>query len=339
MEGAARCPPAPAPTGWESRAQGTRSTARASPKSSGVAVGARRCREAPGWMVASCRSPGEARSAGEDGTAGGCRGAGAEAEREDLLAWSCCPSPACISACRSWQDLRFWEHAASPRPFSSCVCQGRRWATLRDQARGSGGKESSGELRDGVGCAMGIIPCSFRAAQDFFLAVSPSRSCPRCSGERAALPGSLGSPSPKLFGGGFPSLPEEMEGKRRWPGFLGIPRILPESLVPLFGLGWGRCLMWVGGCSRWQEPEGSGLCQSSPSVAWGCGPSAEKLVKKSKKKKKKKLFTPFRCACIGMTGTIHQGGTGTAARDGDALRWGCEQLFGKPQPLRCLPVA
>lgn len=183
-------------------------------------------------MVALHRSPGEARSAGEDGTAGGHRGAGAEAEREDLLAWSCCPSPARISACRSWQDLRFWEHAANPRPFSSCVCERRRWATLLgDEARGSGGKESSGELRDRVGCAMGIIPCSFRAAQDFFLAVSPSRSCPRCSGERTAPPGSLGSPSPKPFGGGFPSLPEETAVVARLPGDTLHPPREPGAAV------------------------------------------------------------------------------------------------------------
>lgn len=183
-------------------------------------------------MVASRWSPGEARSAGEDGTAGGRQGAGAEAEREDLLAWSCCPSPAHISACRNWQDLRFWEHAANPRPFSSCVCERRRWATLLgDEARGSGGKESSGELRDGVGCAMGIIPCSFRAAQDFFLAVSPSRSCPRCSGERTAPPGSLGSPSPKPFGGGFPSLPEETAVVARLPGDTSHPPREPGAAV------------------------------------------------------------------------------------------------------------
>lgn len=183
-------------------------------------------------MVASRWSPpGEARSAGEDGTAGGRRGAGAEAEREDLLAWSCCPSSAFVSACRSWQDLRFWEHTASPRPFSSCVCKGRRWAMLRDQARGSGGKEASGELRDGVGCTAGIIPCRLPCGSGLFLAVSPSRSCPRCSGEHAAPPGSLGSPSPKPFGGGFPSVPEETAVVARLPGDASHPPREPGAAV------------------------------------------------------------------------------------------------------------
>lgn len=213
-------------------------------------------------MVASRWSPGEARSAGEDGTAGGRQGAGAEAEREDLLAWSCCPSPARISACRSWQDLRFWEHAASPRPFSSCVCEGRRWATLLgDEARGSGGKESSGELRHRVGCAMGIIPCSFRAALDFSWQFPPAEAAHAALGSarrrQAALAPLHRSPLVVDF-------PRFQRKRRWWPGFLGIPRILPESLVPRFSLGWGRWLLWVGGCSCWQEPEGSSFVPLLP---------------------------------------------------------------------------
>lgn len=112
---------------------------------------------------------------------------------------------------------------------------------------------------------------------------------------------------------------------------------------------WCRGLVWDGadGCCGWEDAaagrsrRGPALCHSSLATRTERGVGMWPFCRETgkEKTKKKKLFTRFRCACIGMTGAIHQGGTGTAARDGDALRWGCEQLFGKPQPLRCLPVA
>lgn len=102
---------------------------------------------------------------------------------------------------------------------------------LRDQARGSGGKEASGELRDGVGCAAGIIPCRLPCGSGLFLAVSPQQKLP------TLLWGARGTARQpwlsftKPFGGGFPSVPEETAVLARLPGDASHPPREPGAAV------------------------------------------------------------------------------------------------------------
>lgn len=80
-----------------------------------------------------------------------------------------------------------------------------------------------------------------------------------------------------------------------------MPRILPASPVPQFSLGWGRWLLWVGGCSCWQETAARGvqLRQSSLAAHTESGAGMGSFCRetsKEKKKPKKMLFTRFRHA-------------------------------------------
>lgn len=77
-------------------------------------------------------SPSGACTEGGDGAAGGRRGAGVWARHEDLLAWSCCTSPAFVSSCEAWWYLRLREQAVGS------VLQGE-------------------EVRDAAGCTAGPI--------------------------------------------------------------------------------------------------------------------------------------------------------------------------------------